>query len=209
MRNEPNPADEDLVILDGYRELFVEITRSVVDTLESLTTYKVVSRPKSVPSIVAKLRRRQPARLSAIQDMAGARIIVADRKQQDELVARIASRYPDATVEDKRARPAFGYRAVHVITFCPLPFEIQRRTELQHAWAQLSERLADRYGFELKYGGGPEVVRSALLEYAEFGAAAEEILTGAQTGKPIQEALLRMQYYMARMPEILEAVRIE
>lgn len=76
LRNGNAPDDEDLVLLDRYRERFIGVNDTVLGELKQLTQFAIESRHKSVPSIVAKLRRRQPARLSAIQDLAGARIIV-------------------------------------------------------------------------------------------------------------------------------------
>jgi len=49
-----------------------------------------------------------------------------------------------------------GYRALHVIAHSGyFQYEVQLRTRLQHAWAELSEKLADRFGQGLKYGEGP------------------------------------------------------
>ena len=101
---------------------------TIVSELRRLTNFPIESRHKSVPSIVAKLRRRQPARLSAIQDLAGARIIVPNLRAHDELVASIVARYPNAIVDDKRTKPTFSYRAVPVIVTISLPYEIQVRT---------------------------------------------------------------------------------
>ncbi|HEV2641290.1 MAG TPA: hypothetical protein VGT98_01215, partial [Candidatus Elarobacter sp.] len=171
LRTSTDPEDADLVLLDRYRERFVAMNDTVLEELQELTGVAIESRHKSVPSIVAKLRRRQPARLSAIQDLAGARILVWDLRAQDQLVEKLAGRYPNAVVDDKRRQPTFNYRAVHVIIEAPLPYEVQVRTLNQQTWAQLSERLADRYGFELKYGGGPQEVAAALAEYSEFLAA--------------------------------------
>jgi putative GTP pyrophosphokinase len=190
LRNDPSPSDEDLLLLNRYREQFLDLTRSIVRSLQNLTSWPIESRHKSVPSIVAKLRRRQPARLTAIQDIAGARIIVSTLAEQDGVVRRILSHFPNAAVDDKRPHPTLGYRAVHVIVTAPLPFEIQIRTAIQHDWAQLSERLADRYGFELKYGGGPERVRLALIEYSEWLAAVEQFLENdARAGNPSESVL--------------------
>jgi putative GTP pyrophosphokinase len=209
LRGSDDPTDEDLTLLNRYRERFVDVTRSVVDVLREISSYPIETRHKSIPSIVAKLRRRQPARLSAIQDMAGARIVVPNVDAQNELIELICSRFPDASLDDKRLRPTFGYRAVHVVVNVPLPFEIQLRTDLEHAWAQLSERLADRYGFELKYGGGPESVRLALLEYADFAAAIERLAAGVRRGKATEESLKSARSYFDRLPEIVETLRIE
>lgn len=53
--------------------------------------------------------------------------------------------------------------------------EIQVRTLLQHRWAEYSEKLADRLGFELKYGSGPEEARSILSDSSELIAENEKL----------------------------------
>jgi ppGpp synthetase/RelA/SpoT-type nucleotidyltranferase len=207
LRNSAEPDDEDLVLLDRYRERFIAVNDTVLRELRKLTEFAIESRHKSVPSIVAKLRRRQPARLSAIQDLAGARIIVGDLAAQDQLVAMLLARYPDATVDDKRRQPTFNYRAVHVVVDAPLPYEIQVRTLHQQTWAQLSERLADRYGFELKYGGGPQDVAAALAEYSEFLAVADRL--DAYGTKDMSDELLgSVRAHVERLPDVMEALRI-
>jgi len=40
--------------------------------------------------------------------------------------------------------------------------EVQVRTDIQEIWARLSEKLMDRHGLDVKYGGGPPEVRSRL-----------------------------------------------
>ena len=49
-----------------------------------------------------------------------------------------------------------------------LPVEIQVRTQLQHVWAELSEKLADRYGMDVKYGGGPEAIYAHLAPASDL-----------------------------------------
>jgi GTP pyrophosphokinase len=207
LRNENAPSDQDLVLLNSYRERFVGVNDSVIRTLASVSAFPVESRHKSVPSIVAKLRRRQPARLLAIQDIAGCRIIVPDAVDQDELVTDIAERFPNCIIDDKRTKPTYGYRAVHIVVSRPLPYEIQVRTSMEHAWAQLSERLADRYGFDLKYGGGPPVVRDALIAYSEFTAMLARATPSR--GKVDEEAVTAVLAWSTRIGSIMEALRIE
>lgn len=65
---------------------------------------------------------------------------------------------PKAPVKtDRRERPSYGYRAVHVIVYeDSTPMEIQVRTKLQDTWAQISEKLGDIWGRGLRYGQGPD-----------------------------------------------------
>jgi ppGpp synthetase/RelA/SpoT-type nucleotidyltranferase len=42
------------------------------------------------------------------------------------------------------------------------PVEVQVRTELQHLWAETSEKLSDVSDPSIKYGGGTEDVRRVL-----------------------------------------------
>lgn len=66
---------------------------------------------------------------------------------------------------DRRGQPSHGYRAVHVVvTNEGRQIEIQVRTQLQHLWAELSEKLSDKVDPRIKYGGGDDEIRSFLSE---------------------------------------------
>ena len=91
---------------------------------------------------------------------------------QDEARDRISEFYTTEgsrwRVIDRREDPRFGYRALHLVVFVDdLPVEIQIRTELQDTWAQIVERLADRWGRGIRYGEDPEhpdsIVRSGKV----------------------------------------------
>ena len=83
-----DPTESDLRELDEYRRSFVPVHDQVVATIRTTLKIEPTGRvPKSIPSIVAKLRR-ESVRLSQIQDIAGCRIVVADLEQQDEVVAQ-------------------------------------------------------------------------------------------------------------------------
>lgn len=76
--------------------------------------------------------------------------------------------FAETSVVDRRKTPSHGYRAVHVIArLHGMPVEVQIRTELEHHWAQLSEKLSDIVDPSVKYGGGPEPLRSMLLDVSE------------------------------------------
>lgn len=73
------------------------------------------------------------------------------------------------TIVDRRARPSNGYRAVHVLVATgEHRVEVQVRTALQQLWAELSEKLSDRYGIAIKYGGGDATARGTLDELSEL-----------------------------------------
>jgi hypothetical protein len=62
-----------------------------------------------------------------------------------------------AKLIDHVKEPNHGYRAMHVVVYPDgLPVEIQVRTPLQHQWAELNEKLGDRWGRGLRYGDGPD-----------------------------------------------------
>jgi ppGpp synthetase/RelA/SpoT-type nucleotidyltranferase len=121
----------------------------------------ISARPKTTGTIIEKLRRNPNGPLAAIQDLAGFRIVGGfTLEQQDRLRAEIIRRFPadprEPTVRDRRAEPSHGYRAVHVIAcVADVNIEIQIRTLVQHMWANLMERLADRLGRQIRYGGTP------------------------------------------------------
>lgn len=125
--------------------------------LGAIPGIEATARLKTTNTIIEKLRRER-TRLSEMQDIAGLRIVRdIGLVEQDQLVAGIVGLFPQAKVVDRRKRPSHGYRAVHVVaTVDRYIVEIQVRTGMQDLWAQALERLADRAGREIRYGGIPE-----------------------------------------------------
>ena len=154
---------EDLRLLDQYRREFGADYAVVVASVKDALALDASGRPaKSTTAIVEKLKRGS-MRLSQMQDIGGCRIIVADTLVQNAVVSRLATMFPSTTIMDRRDRPSHGYRAVHIIVRPKKrPIEIQVRTALQHLWAELSEKTADTFGIEIKYGGGRKTFREAL-----------------------------------------------
>jgi ppGpp synthetase/RelA/SpoT-type nucleotidyltranferase len=103
---------------------------------------------------------RQPHLLSIaqIRDYAGLRVVVhGGRTEQDEITTKIAELFLDKDRPpkwiDRRAEPRSGYRAVHLeVRREGILIEVQVRTALQHRWAELFERAADKLGRGLRYG---------------------------------------------------------
>jgi ppGpp synthetase/RelA/SpoT-type nucleotidyltranferase len=153
------PSDEDLALFRQIVGHCQHVLNGVQGQLEELGYDGPTPRVKTTGTLVDKLRR-ETARLSQVQDLAGARIIVADRTEQDEAVAAITHLFQSqghkCELSDRLERPSHGYRALHVIvTIDQVNVEIQVRTELQDTWAQIIEDLADTWGRGIRYGDEP------------------------------------------------------
>ncbi len=185
---------EDLRVLDQYRREFGSDYAVVVASLRNTLALDTSGRPaKSTTAIVEKLKRGS-MRLSQMQDIAGCRIIVADTLVQDAVVARLATMFPSTSIMDRRDRPSHGYRAVHIIVRPKKrPIEIQVRTVLQHLWAEFSEKAADTFGIDVKYGGGRKTVREVLDRASETVASFERLeMKREETGDHV--AVLRNRF---------------
>lgn len=123
----------------------------------------VAQRIKRLSSIEGKLRRYDWLKLSAMQDIAGARVIVSSVPKVYEVVNLYQKGYASHTldkVDDYIKRPkSDGYRSCHLIiryfntkhpVYDGLKVEMQVRTPLQHAWATAVETIDTFYGQSLK-----------------------------------------------------------
>jgi hypothetical protein len=153
-------ADGDLEelssIVAAYQEQLDQVEQQLISFGFAATT-----RVKTIGTLVEKLQREHGMRLSQVQDVAGARIVVQDQTAQDEATTRLTEAFSaqghSSKASDRRGNPSHGYRAVHlIVTVDRIPIEIQIRTELQDTWAQIMERLADRWGRGIRYGEPPE-----------------------------------------------------
>lgn len=171
-----NITEADLRLLDHYRRSFTEAYDVVVDALRKELGLEPTGRPaKSTTSISDKLRR-ESIRLTQIQDIAGCRLIVTDIANQESVVQSLTSLFKHTAVSDRRAKPSHGYRAVHVIVNSRgRLIEIQVRTELQHLWAEVSEKGSDIIDPAIKYGGGDEDFQR-MLTIASIAATQLESL---------------------------------
>jgi ppGpp synthetase/RelA/SpoT-type nucleotidyltranferase len=124
--------------------------------------FEATIRVKTIGTLTDKLRRDPTLKLRSIHDVAGARIVIDGRlDDQDDAKSRVIDAFAscprEPVIKDRRRSPSYGYRAVHVIVFPEnLPVEIQIRTKHQDQWAQVVESLGDRWGRGLRYGAGPD-----------------------------------------------------
>jgi putative GTP pyrophosphokinase len=160
--------DSDLELLDQYRMTFLDAYGNLFNTIIRLGLNPTGRAVKSTKSIIEKLKREK-GRLSNIQDIAGCRLIVKNIDSQNGVVALLQSAFPLTTkVVDRRVTPKNGYRAVHIIVkHQDKLIEIQVRTKLQDYWAEVSERLSDQYGIEIKYGQGARQVLEYLTSFSK------------------------------------------
>lgn len=92
-------------------------------------------------------------------------MIVSNISEQQRVVDSLCQLFDDVSVVDRRANPSNGYRAVHVIVnHSGKLVEVQVRTELQHVWAELSEKYSDVIHPGIKYGRGNEQIVQSLLQ---------------------------------------------
>ena len=186
-RTEPRAAAD---VVDMWREAHADtmawFERSVSDRMTRAgLDCKVAQRLKRKPQMVRKLLRSRTMRLSQMQDVSGCRVLLQGPDEVVKARARILARAsPGYTVRaeaDYRAkgRADTKYRAVHLVLLREgRPVEVQLRTRRQHAWAEAVERAAERTGFALKDGYGPE----PLIEFFRLASDSFWLL---DSGKPL------------------------
>jgi len=137
--------------LPEYRKLLPRIDEHV----------EVSGRWKTLDTLADKLERTPGERLPSIHDVAGLRIVADVSTLEQRILAHAMADDFTKTIRmsrptdilDRLENPSYGYRAVHLIVWPEgRPMEIQVRTQVQHAWAQVMETLGDRWGRELRYG---------------------------------------------------------
>lgn len=119
----------------------------------------VTGRTKSTDTLREKLIRTPTMQLPSIDDVIGIRVVGEITLSQQNTLAEALSEEFDGVIRtrDRRIEPSAGYRALHVIVRSGgARVEIQIRTRLQAEWADLFERLADRWGRQIRYGLAPD-----------------------------------------------------
>jgi ppGpp synthetase/RelA/SpoT-type nucleotidyltranferase len=203
-------GEAELRLLDEYRRTFGSAYDQVVGTIQRITGIPISGRPaKSTTSIIEKLNR-ESLRLSQMQDIAGCRAVVNDIAEQNHVVAAIATAFVGISVMDRRLKPSHGYRAVHLIVRDQgKAVEVQIRTALQHVWAEMCEKCADIFDPSVKYGGGPQPLRSTLDRAAALIHVIENLKAsfaraGATDGR--EAAIVRdaRQGYVTKLQSIVK-----
>jgi len=126
----------------------------------------IVQRLKRTPSILEKLRREDGMKLDRIEDIAGCRIIVSNRKQVYAVRNSIAEGRTRNILRRERdyiksPKPS-GYRGIHLIyqyngaktQYSKHKVELQIRSKVQHSWATAVEVVGAFTGQSLKASKG-------------------------------------------------------
>ena len=146
--------------LIGLRDKMTTLLKDLIES-ESIQIHQVSSRLKERNSLEGKIDRKQNAyhSLDDITDIVGIRIITYLESDVDLIADIIANEFEidEKNSIDKRKLKSdqFGYRSLHFVLSCKkeriklaeykrfnnLKFEIQIRSILQHAWAEIEHDL--------------------------------------------------------------------
>lgn len=181
-------TEEDIDKYILYTEVFDEYRKNHLDPLSKTTMelqkwllkydkdYYIAQRLKRKPQILRKLKRFS-VRLSQLQDIGGARIIVEQNKDVDDLVSFLKGKFQGnrkirvIRMTDYRGegREDSGYRAYHVILERDgYKMELQIRSKIQHYWAETIERTSIVYGHHLKELDGDSIVISYFKKLSDL-----------------------------------------
>ena len=201
------------------------------DSLLGSRPYEVTSRPKTIDTLRQKLKRDRDTPLSNIQDIAGVRFEAEmSLDEQDAVANAIAGRFGhdlEVCRHDLRLTPRSGYRAVHLWLRLPTRVEVQIRTHLQSAWANMYESLADVFGREIRYGDLPsnpearkavETLQNLSVEHiSKLEGVRNKILPLEASSRKIWEAVskqpegsdgaLRLREHAVRLDQSLTDMR--
>jgi ppGpp synthetase/RelA/SpoT-type nucleotidyltranferase len=143
----------------------VRLENLLKDGLDSKLS--ISGRRKSRNTLREKLQALSTMQLTHIRDLVGVRIVgEMTLDQQDQLANEFVEKLGIKTeLVDRRIKPNNGYRALHIeVKLDGITGEIQIRTPLQSAWADSFERLADKWGRQIRYGDPPNLNSSGENE---------------------------------------------
>ena len=188
LRDTDPPAEADRRLYVDYREQYGKALSQVDAVLRELARRdlppsfrETATRLKALDSVLSKLRRK-PNPLSEMQDIAGCRLTVPASMDVTHISHLLTDEFQTIHEKDYTEHSRAGYRAYHLIlrTDDNYLVEVQLRTEIQHAWANLSETLAYAIDRRIKSGGGPTELRLRLEDLSDQGRLIDETLDWVQ-----------------------------
>ena len=166
-----------LPLFQQQEKLIVERIRQVLDEV-GLLVAGLESRVKAEASLAGKLELKggKYKSLADITDIVGVRVITFYIDDVDKVASAIERLFEvdwDNSVDKRKSADidSFGYLSLHLI--CQMPdapyrFEIQMRTVLQHAWANMNHDTGYKSGVEIPLEYRRSLSRlSGLLELAD------------------------------------------
>lgn len=182
-------------IITSYKKnqgIYMQLEKTATDvinkTIENNNYFvmDVASRVKTIESLTDKIKRKNGkySDITDITDLVGIRIICYFADTVDAIADKLREVFDvdeENSIDKRSAMQAtqFGYLSLHCICnlkpsddipdiLCRMPFEIQIRTVLQHAWAEIEHDLGYKSDF-----GVPRPIRrdfsrvASLLEIAD------------------------------------------
>ena len=180
LRDADHPAPDDLEIYEEYRKSFQDPVDSVMGMVLELTLdaelLELGGRQKTVESVVAKLRAQDIA-LTRITDIGGVRIVLPSLAEVNRVHQALDENLIVQVKDYRGTGTKRGYRALHLILQATPDrvVELQIRSQIHNVWANLSERLQQRTGHDIKHATGPAALLDALEELSEYGRAVDGI----------------------------------
>ncbi len=178
-------------VYSRYESLGVKLSSIISELLEAkgLKIHAITTRPKSLTSLEDKLRRKTYSKLTDITDLCGVRCICYFQEDVSAVVDFLHDNFSIDRIHtvDKRISPlpeAFGYRSCHIVLslnearlclpenegFTGLKAEVQIRSILDHAWAEIQHgSLGYKSVTGVPVGAQRQLARTAaLLEAADL-----------------------------------------
>jgi putative GTP pyrophosphokinase len=170
-------------LYDSFRERIVNLLEDLLSN-SKIVIHQIDSRTKSFDSISKKIQKKDKyGNLNEITDIVGIRIITYLESEVDIIDELIRKEFDidDENSIDKRILQTneFGYRSLHIVAklensrlklteyrrYKSLKFEIQIRSILQHAWAEIEH--------DLGYKGKSAIPQSSIRTFNRMAALLE------------------------------------
>ena len=139
---------------------YVENTVKNIIKSESINVHEISGRVKTVESLQGKVKRKNYSNLAEITDLCGIRIITYFSDDVDRIAELISQEFEvdvENTIDKRKSEDPtkFGYVSLHYVVslkeensssilyrrFENIKLEIQIRTVMQHAWAEIEHDL--------------------------------------------------------------------
>ncbi|WP_261266361.1 GTP pyrophosphokinase [Streptococcus mitis] len=139
---------------------YVEKTVESIIKSQSINVHEIIGRVKTVESLEGKVKRKNYSNLAEITDLCGIRIITYFSDDVDKIAELISQEFEvdvENTIDKRKSEDPtkFGYVSLHYVVglkegttpstlygrFKNIKLEIQIRTVMQHAWAEIEHDL--------------------------------------------------------------------